>query len=433
MVVGVDVGSSSARAVAIDRNGQVHGSAKVAYAGADKWTTGHADPRAWRAAVDAAVFEVLAGIPVPPAALAVGGQSVCVVRSDGTDALTVMHPSANDSDTKRAHLAMWAILERPGLLPFQCWDWILHSMGAPHRQGHWQAERELDGFGPVVPTGTVVGAAGPGAPVPEGTPLVPGAVDAYMAFWAAGIDRPGLALDPGGRTGGIGVAVPSRPDEPSGYSLRSAASDVDIVGGAVSAHGLALEWWSAMTGRTVEESLAGAATAPAGARGVLLLPYLEGERSPRWNPDLRGEIYGLTSSSSPDDVARAVLEAAAFGLRHIVDSVAAQGAHLDLLVVAGSPAKSRLWSQIKADVLGVPVGMSTIADLAAFGTALAAGAALGWWPAPGKGPSGSWPTVPRTVIEPHPDPLYDEAYAQWRALGDAAERRLTERMEAAQP
>src|SRR5690606_38496271 len=130
----------------------------------------HADARAWRAAVDAAVTAALADAGgAAPAALAVGGQSVCVVRSDGTDALTVMHPAANDTDITRAHLAMWKELERPGQLPFQSWDWILHSMGAPHCQGHWQAERDFPGFGPVVQTGTVVGTAQPGAPVPPGT------------------------------------------------------------------------------------------------------------------------------------------------------------------------------------------------------------------------------------------------------------------------
>ena len=60
VVIGVDVGSSSARAVAIDHSGTVLGTAKVEYAGADRWDTGHADPRAWRAAVDTAVTDVLA-------------------------------------------------------------------------------------------------------------------------------------------------------------------------------------------------------------------------------------------------------------------------------------------------------------------------------------------------------------------------------------
>jgi sugar (pentulose or hexulose) kinase len=137
-------------------------------------------------------------------------------------------------------------------------------------------------------------------------------------------------------------------------------------------------------------------------------------------------VVGLLSSSGPADVARAVLEACAFGLRHVVDSVADDGARLDLLVIGGSPARSALWNQIKADVLGVPVAVSTMADLAAFGAALAAGAAAGWWPVPGKGTSGSWPVVPRTLIDPHPNPVYDAAYQRWRDLGDAAERRLAE-------
>ena len=218
-----------------------------------------------------------------------------------------MHPAANDTDITRAHATMWAELERPGQHPFQTWDWILHSMGAPHAQGHWQAERDFPGFGPIVQTGTVVGAAGPGAPVPAGTPLVPGSIDAYMAFWAAGIDTPGLGLDPGGRTGGIGIAVPGGPDEPR-YALRSAAIDVDIVGGPVTAHGLALEWWSAMTGRTVEQTLAGRGHRAARRQRCADAAVPRRRARPEMEPRPARRDVRLAVLDGPADVARAVLE-----------------------------------------------------------------------------------------------------------------------------
>jgi xylulokinase len=253
---------------------------------------------------------------------------------------------------------------------------------------------------------------------------VPGAVDAVAAFWAAGVDTPGIALDPGGRTGGIGVAVRRGPGRPRDHGLASAAAGVDIVGGPVTGHGVVVEWWSQMTGRTIEQALADAADVPPGAGGILVLPYLEGERAPRWNPALRAEIVGIGSSAGPAQVMRAVLEGCAYGLRHIIDDAAREGAYLERLVVAGSPARSALWNQIKADVLGVPVAVPEVTDLASYGDALAAGAAIGWWPPPGDGASGDWPTVPTTTVEPHRHAVYEESYPRWVALGDALVARL---------
>jgi hypothetical protein len=142
---------------------------------------------------------------------------------------------------------------------------------------------------------------------------------------------------------------------PTGDALRSAARGVDIIGGAVTAHGLAIEWWSRMTGRPVEALLDEADPVPPGASGLLALPYFEGERSPRWERALRAEIVGLDDRTTPGEVMRALLEGCAFGLRHIVETLGRDGVELRRLVVSGSPARSRLWSQIKADVLGVPV------------------------------------------------------------------------------
>src|SRR5207253_1571537 len=186
---------------------------------------------------------------------------------------------------------------RAGVVPLQLWDWLLCRLGAPPAQGRWPGDPELPGYGAVVPTGAVVGHSDGTLGLPAGTPLVPGAQDAYLAFWAGGIDTPGRALDPGGRTGGLGVAVASGRRPAGMFALPAAAQGIDVVGGPVSAHGLMLEWWSAVTGRPVEALLEAAAAVPAGANGVLVLPYLEGERAPRWNRDLAAEIIGLRPST----------------------------------------------------------------------------------------------------------------------------------------
>src|SRR3546814_5309810 len=79
--------------------------------------------------------------------------------------------------------------------------------------------------------------------------LVGGAQDAYLAFWAGGTDVPGRAVDPGGRTGGLAVAVAGGARPEGMYALSGAARGVDLVGGPVAAHGLMLDWLADLCGR----------------------------------------------------------------------------------------------------------------------------------------------------------------------------------------
>jgi xylulokinase len=394
--------------------------------GTEQWPTGRADPRACLGAFERAVAELRierAG------ALAIGGQSPTVVAAEagpGAMAVTHMHPAGGTLDPHAQHGAQFAVLreELPDVAPMQLWDWVLAHCGAPRVQGRWPGDPALAGFGDVVATGTPSGEANGAYGIAAGTPLVPGAQDAYLAFWAAGIDEPGRALDPGGRTGGLGVAVAAGARPTDMFGLPAAARGVDIVGGPVNAHGLALEWWSNMTGRHVEALLALAEDVPPGARGIVALPYLEGERAPRWDRDLRAELSGLSSAHGAGDVTRALLEGAAYGLAHIAHELEARGVATTRLVVGGSPARSPLWCTIKSSVLEVPVEVPAHPELAAYGAALAAGAALGWWPTPGNGSAGDWPRPATHVVEPDPCDAYRTGYRRFVELGDEAVARL---------
>jgi xylulokinase len=421
VVVGVDVGTGSARALAVARDGRVVARASAPFAGRASWPPGQAVPNAWRAALD----EARMSLGVAPAALAIGSQSPTTVPLDGRFALTVRHPAGITLSPHEQHLAQRDVLATRDVC--QLWDWLLRSLGADAVQTRWPGDPSLDGYGTLRRTGEVVGSASGEWGVPAGTPLVGGAQDAYLAFWAGGTDEPGRAVDPGGRTGGLAVAVDagSRPD--GMYALVSAAPGVDVVGGPVAAHGLMLEWLSSLTGLDEGSLLSLAAEVPPGAGGVVVLPYLEGERAPRWNRDLRAEIVGLGSEHTRAHVARAALEGAAYGLRHIADSLRDAGVAIDVVVCGGAPARSRLWCEIKASVLGVPVEVPSEPDLAAYGAALAAGAGIGWWPRPGS-PSartGAWPRPSTTIVDPVADAAYERGYSQFVALGDAAVARLS--------
>jgi xylulokinase len=430
-VLGADLGTGAARVVAVTDAGAVLADADAAYPKMDRWPPGRADPAGWLAALEAALRDLAARWPAgeSPVALAIGGQSPTTVPTGGGLAVTCRHPIGADLHPDEQHAAQWDLLrEEAGrqatVVPRQIWDWALERLGAPSGQGRWPGEPDLPGYGARHDSATVVGHADGSHGVPLGTPLVAGAQDAYLSFWAGGIDEPGRGLDPGGRTGGLGVAMEAG-HRPAGlYALPSAAKGVDIVGGPTASHGSILEWWSQMTGRPVDELLALAADIPPGAGGVLVLPYLEGERAPRWEPRLRAELVGLGAATGPGEVTRALLEGTAYGLAHIAHELAGHGVTLHRLVCGGTPARSRLWCSIKAAVLDVPVEVPAYPSLTAYGAALAAGAALGWWPAPGTGRPGDWPRPAAEVIEPEPDPAYRDGYARFVALGDRAQESI---------
>lgn len=173
-----------------------------------------------------------------------------------------------------------------------------------------------------------------------------------------------------------------------------------------------------------------AAQAPAGADGVIFLPALSGSMAPRWNEDMRGAFTGLAMSHDGRHLARAVLEGCAFALRDIVDRLAAlglggAGGGGEVRVVGGG-ARSRLWLEIKAGVLGRPVRPVLAEEATALGGALLAGTAAGTFSDLDDAVARAVELAPTTV---DPDPAarerYDEAYAQYRGLFDAVEGATT--------
>jgi xylulokinase len=148
-----------------------------------------------------------------------------------------------------------------------------------------------------------------------------------------------------------------------------------------------------------------------GANGLVMLPYFAGERTPLQDPDARGLIAGLTLSHTRGDLARAALEATAFGVRHNVETMVEAGARIERIVAVGGGAQSALWTQIVSDVTGLAQVIPTKTIGASLGAAFFAARTVAdvsidaWNP-------------PADVRVPDPDrrALYDAAYADYRAL-----------------
>ena len=155
---------------------------------------------------------------------------------------------------------------------------------------------------------------------------------------------------------------------------------------------------------------------PAGAEGLVFLPYLMGERSPIWDGRASGAFVGLTLYHKRAQLYRAILEGVAFALRHNMDAGMRGAAELDdALIVVGGAAKSDLWMQIIADVIDRPV-LTIEEDVeAAMGDALLAAYAVGL--ASEREVRDGWVTLrPRAQPRAAAKRVCDARYATYLAL-----------------
>lgn len=127
-------------------------------------------------------------------------------------------------------------------------------------------------------------------------------------------------------------------------------------------------------GQDVYAYLDGLADAvPPGSEGLLVLDYFQGNRTPHKDPLARGTVVGLTLKHTLAHLYRAVVEAICFGTRQILEDMAAHGFALSRVVAGGGGAKSRLWTQVQADVLGQPIHLPRDKETMALGAAIWAG------------------------------------------------------------
>jgi len=129
--------------------------------------------------------------------------------------------------------------------------------------------------------------------------------------------------------------------------------------------------------RLIDEAIAGV---PAGANGVLFLPYMLGERTPWWNPNARGAFLGMNLATQRADMLRAVLEGITMNLGIIVNIFRGH-LPIDAITVIGGGARSEVWRQMMADVYGCPVqSLNFLEEATSMGAAVIGGVAAGVFP-----------------------------------------------------
>jgi xylulokinase len=262
--------------------------------------------------------------------------------------------------------------------------------------------------------GLVTADAAAATGIPAGTPVAAGTVDAWAEALGAGVSRPGQTMLMYGST--MFFVQPTRSPAPSERLWCTVGIEPGTwsLAGGMATSGSVTEWLRGITGLGFEELQAEARESPPGARGLLMLPYFAGERTPYFDPRARGVIAGLTLAHGRGDLFRAALEATAYGARQHLELFAELGADPAELTAIGGGTTGGLWTQIVSDVTGRGQRSPAVTVGAAYGDALLAARAVGlveqgtvWGKAGGD-----------TEVRPQPQTraTYDRIYRAFLAL-----------------
>jgi xylulokinase len=238
--------------------------------------------------------------------------------------------------------------------------------------------------GPAV-TGAISAGAAEATGLRAGTPVVAGGGDQSANAVGVGAVSPGTVALSLGTSGVIFAATTEPLFDPQGrvHAFCHAVPDRwHLMSVMLSAAG-SLRWLrdTLAPGLPYPELVEPAAAVPAGSEGLWFLPYLSGERSPHPDPLARGAFVGLTLAHDRRHLVRSVLEGVAFGLRDGLDLMVAAGMPVPAQVRgSGGGLASPLWRQILADVLDAEIATVNTTEGAAFGAALLATPAAGWYP-----------------------------------------------------
>jgi xylulokinase len=432
-LVGLDVGTTGVKAIAISPDGEIQAVSSRAY-GLQMPQPGWAeqDPEDWWRAAESALADVSAGREV--AGIGLSGQMHGLVVLDGAG--RVIRPAILWNDQRTAAECA-EIEERVGLerlialtgnraltgftAPKLLWlrrnepdayariarvllpkdyvrlrltgEWCIDASDASGtllldvERRDWSAdvldalELPREWLPPVVESPDRAGSTATSDTVSQGIPVAAGAGDQPAAAVGVGVTVPGTVSVVLGTSGVVLAALPGYAHDAQArvHSFCHAVPATwQAMGVMLSAAG-SLEWFreAVAPGAPFDGLVAEAEAWGPGAEGLIFLPYLSGERTPHADPNARGAFVGLTLRHDRGGLVRAVLEGVAFGLRDSLDLIRELGVEVRAARVSGGGARSRLWLEIVASALGVPLELTESEEGSAFGAALLGGVAAG--------------------------------------------------------
>ncbi len=225
-------------------------------------------------------------------------------------------------------------------------------------------------------TGTISEAAARVTGLCAGTPVVAGAGDQAASAIGNGIVKPGTVSCTIGTSGVVFAFLAKPAYDPAGrvHTFCHAVAGAWHVMGVTQAAGLSLQWFRNRFAQdcTYDDLTREATHSPAGAHGLLWLPYLMGERTPHLDANARGAWIGLTAKHERADLVRSILEGVCYSQKDALEIIANLGARPSSVRLSGGGAKSEFWQQLFADILDQRVAVLETQEGSAYGAALLA-------------------------------------------------------------
>jgi xylulokinase len=400
VTVGLDIGTSSVKAIAADDDGTVIASARVPheYRVPAPDQLEHDAGVAWRdgprAALEALAVDDVRGVCVSamvPSLTAVdtGGVPLLpgLLYGDARGRFPDTGPGSPVTGLEFGGFVRWSTEHAPdahGLWPAQAVanfalageaavDTTTASTAYPvYDFKAWDADlaselgARVEQFPRVLPTGSEAGR------LPDGAVLASGCIDAMAEQLVAGADEPGDVLVLFGTTLIVWVVGEGAGDAPGWTVLPNATTGITRIGGPSNAGGLFCDWVSRLVGSPPEA----AATRP--DRVPVWAPYVRGERAPLNDPDVRAVLDRLDLTHDAAAVRRAAFEASGFVVRRAIDAARdAIGAEPKRVIASGGGVRVAPWLQAVADATRLPVECVAVPEGAALGCAWLARMATG--------------------------------------------------------
>ncbi len=211
--------------------------------------------------------------------------------------------------------------------------------------------------------------------VSEELKVVAGAPDFAMALLGAATLQDGYLCDRGGTSQGVTLCSARKPESGGLIVTPFIFDNLWKVSGVMTTTGAAYEWMSRNITRTRLVELSKLITVKR-PTNLIFLPHLNGERSPYWNPKMKGMIFGLTLENDWKTLLVSVIEGVAFSIRQIIELMEASGCKITKIRVTGGQALNDLWNQVKADVLNREIEVPQVHDSELLGCAICSISAL---------------------------------------------------------
>jgi len=294
----------------------------------------------------------------------------------------------------------------------------LYDLAAGEWAEDW-AERVAPGLSlpelrwPTEVAGEVTTAAAALTGLPAGLPVTAGTVDAWAEAASVGVREPGDVMVMYGTTMFLVQVLTEPRPHPGLWGTRGVVPGSFTLAAGMATSGAVTDWLRKLVGGSYADLVVEAASVPAGSRGLLLLPYFAGERTPLFDPDARGVLAGLTTSHGRAEIYRAALEGIAYGVRHNLEVMTSAGGAARRLVAVGGGTKGGLWTRIVSDVTGLPQQIPAETIGACLGDALLAAEAVGMDASRGN------PIAATVTPDPANAARYEEFYRHYRALYQA--------------